>query len=173
MSVHLIIDGYNVIRRSAVLGSLDQQDIQWGRDALLDRLAAYKRIKSHKITVVFDGANSRAPSRHRDHFKGIRIRFSRGGETADTVIKRMVETEREKALVVSSDRDLVNHAVSKGAAAVSSPVFEEKVAMAEYMDSKGGGGEDDSGWIPTTKKKGPRRRRSKKERRSRVKIRKL
>ena len=173
MSIHIIIDGYNLIRQSDSLYTLDRQDIQLGRKSLLDTLAAYKRIKRHKITVVFDGANAPYFSQRKDQMKGIEIKFSRGGESADTVIKRMAAREREKALVVSSDLDVVNFATSKGAATISSHAFEEKIAMSAHMDTKRIENEDGGGWIPTTKKKGPGRRLSKKKRRDRVKIRKL
>ena len=106
MAVHIIIDGYNLIRQSAELSLLDRRDLQQGREALLELLAAYKKIKRHQITVVFDGTDAYSLYRQRDQTKGIKILFSRRGETADTVIKRMVEREREGALVVSSDRDV-------------------------------------------------------------------
>ena len=56
MSIHIIIDGYNLIRQSTTLSALDQQDIMLGREALVDTLAAYRKIKHHRITVVFDGS---------------------------------------------------------------------------------------------------------------------
>lgn len=173
MSIHIIIDGYNLIRQSNAFSTLDRRDIQLGREALLDVLAAYKKIKRHKITVVFDGMNAPAFSHHKDQIKGIKIRFSRRGESADTVIKRMVAREREKALIVSSDQDVVSFAAAKGASTLSSPAFEEKIAMSVYMDTKGIEKQDNGGWIPTTKKKGPSRRLSKKKRRNRVKTKKL
>jgi predicted RNA-binding protein with PIN domain len=173
MSIHIIIDGYNLIRQSYSLYTLDRQDIQLGRKSLLDTLSAYKRIKRHKITVVFDGANAPYFSQRKDQIKGVKIKFSRRGESADTVIKRMVAREKEKALVVSSDLDVVNFAASKGAATISSSSFEEKITMSAHMDNKWNENEDGEGWTPTTKKKGPSRRLSKKKRRNRVKIRKL
>lgn len=173
MSIHIIIDGYNLIRSSSSLSSLDQQDIQLGREALLDTLSAYKRIRPHKITVVFDGTNAPLFEQPQDQIKGIRIKYSRSGESADTVIKRMAVKEREKALIVSSDLDVVNFAASVGAATISSPAFEEKIIMATYMDKKGIENQEQGGWIPTTRKKGPSRRLSKRKRRNRVKIRKL
>ncbi|MCK5509332.1 MAG: NYN domain-containing protein, partial [Desulfobacterales bacterium] len=124
MSLHIIIDGYNLIRQSATLSDLDRQDIQLGREVLLNMLAAYKKIKRHKITVVFDGTNAPFISQLRDKIKGIEIKFSRIGELADTVIKRMALTEREKALVVSSDMEIVNAVASQGASTISSPMFE-------------------------------------------------
>ena len=173
MSIHIIIDGYNLIRQSDSFSDLDRRDIQLGREALLDTLAAYQRIKRHMITVVFDGTNAPPFSQHNNRVKGIEVKFSRSGESADSVIKRMANREREKALVVSSDLDIVNFAAAKGAATIRSPDFEEKIAMAVYMEAKGVESKDEGGWIPTTKKKGPKKRLSKRKRRNRIKIRKL
>jgi predicted RNA-binding protein with PIN domain len=173
MSIHIIIDGYNLIRQSNRLSVIDRRDIQSGREALLDTLAEYRKIKKHKITVVFDGTNAPSFSPRVEKLNGVKILFSRKGELADTVIKRMAATEREKALIVSSDLDIVNYAESQGSATISSPEFEGKVTMAVYIDTNGSVMEDKGGWVPTTRKKGPKRRLSKKKRRSRVKISKL
>jgi predicted RNA-binding protein with PIN domain len=173
MSIHIIIDGYNLIRQSTTLSRLDRQDIMLGRDALVDMLAAYRKIKPHRITVVFDGHHSPAFSQQRDQKKGIAIRFSRRGESADDLIKRMAIKEREKALVVSSDLEVANSAAAHGAATISAPLFEGKIGMAVQLDGLEIEAEDRAGWTPTTKKKGPSRRLSKKQRRNRMKIKKL
>ena len=173
MSIHIIIDGYNLIRQSAALSRLDEQDIMLGRDALVDMLAAYRKIKPHRITVVFDGHHSPVFSQTQDRRKGIAIRFSRRGESADNVIKQMAMKEREKALVVSSDEDVVNTAEAYGAATISSASFEDKMGLAGQIDGLEITDEDLRGWEPTTKKKGPPRRLSKKQRRNRIKIKKL
>jgi predicted RNA-binding protein with PIN domain len=173
MPIHIIIDGYNLIRQSNSLSRFDHQDIQLGRESLLDELAAYRQIKRHRITVVFDGTNASPLSSHKEQIKGVRVKFSRSGESADAVIKRMASHEREKALIVSSDLEVVNFASSKGAATISSHLFEEKLKMAAYANSKGVESEDEDGWVPTTRKKGPSRRLSKKKRRDRIKIKKL
>jgi predicted RNA-binding protein with PIN domain len=102
MSLHIIIDGYNLIRQSDTFRFLDRQSMQRGREALVNVLAAYKKIKSHTITVVFDGAQAPPLAPQSDRVKGIIIEFSRNGESADTVIKRLARKERQKALVVSS-----------------------------------------------------------------------
>ena len=173
MSIHIIIDGYNLIRQSDSLSRLDDRDIQLGREAVLDRLSTYRRNKHHRITVVFDGANAPPFSQRSGRIKGIEVKFSRTGETADAVIKRMADHERERALVVSSDLEVIRFAASKGAATISSPEFEEKIKMTEYVIDKKMESEDKDAWIPSTKKKGPRKRLSKKKRRDRIKIRKL
>ena len=174
MAIHIIIDGYNLIRQSDTLHILDQQDIQTGRDALIDLLAAYKKLKPHKITVVFDGANAPLLSNRNDSVKGIEIIFSGQGETADTVIKKIASSKKEKVLIVSSDKEIIDFASSQGASTIGSTEFEEKMRMAEYMMIKGlDEDQDENGWMPTTKKKGPKRRLSKKERRNRIKVNKL
>ncbi|MEE4113627.1 MAG: NYN domain-containing protein [Desulfobacteraceae bacterium] len=173
MAIHLIIDGYNLIRQSPELAGMDRQDLQLGRDALVDMLAAYKKLKPHKITVVFDGAAEPSLYGSRDQIKGIAIRFSQGGESADDVIRRMVRREKAKALVVSSDREVVTSAESAGATALGSAAFEEKIAMARYLAIKGGEESASTGWVPTTRKKGPSRRLPKRKRRSRTRIEKL
>jgi uncharacterized protein len=174
MSLHIAIDGYNLIRQSRQFSALDQRDLQSGREALVDALAAYKKIKHLAITVVFDGAAAPAGMVRRDMVKGIELRYSRPGELADAVIKRMAAREKQKLLVVSSDNEVVNFAQSMGAAIISAPEFEQRLAMAHFMDHEDmetveGG----SGWQPTTKKKGPSRRPPKKRRKMAKRISKL
>lgn len=173
MSLHIIIDGYNLIRQSASLSRLDQQDILLGREALVDLLSTYRKIKPHPITVVFDGQQSPSFALQRHRQKGISVRFSPPGRSADDVIKRMACREPEKALVVSSDREIVEFAASCGAATIGAQQFEAKIEMAVQLDGDNGETADYSGWKPSTKKKGPARRLSKKQRRNRRKIKKL
>jgi len=173
MSIHIIIDGYNLIRQSKSLSILDLQDIQLGRDSLVDMLAAYKKVKSHRITVVFDGTTAPLFSQQRNRHKGISIIFSHKGESADTVIKKMARKERQKALVVSSDQDIVQSAAASGAATVSANDFENKLTLSMHMDGLQSDRDDYNGWRPTTKKKGPGRRLSKRQRINSTKIRKL
>ncbi len=175
MSLHILIDGYNLIRQSEGLAAMERASLQEGREALLERLASYRRIKHHPITVVFDGTHAHDPLQGRTRYKGINVIFSRPGELADTVIKRLVTRERERAVVVSSDKEIADFAVLKGAVTMDSVAFENKMEWATQVDptpadfSQG----DLPGWIPTTKKKGPSRRPPKQKRRSRSRTRKL
>ena len=158
MALHIIIDGYNLIRQSKHLRLLDRQDIARGRDALIARLAAYRKFKPHLITVVFDGSEACELCAPRDRAKGIHIIFSRGGETADGVIVRMARREREKALVVSSDSALARAAEACGATALESPEFEARMMMAEAMAGADGSDEETSARRLSTRKKGEGRR---------------
>lgn len=177
MPIHVIIDGYNFIRQSADLRELDRQALEWGRDALIENLSEYKRIKRHKVTLVFDGsARYYFPESH-SSWRGVGIKFSRHGETADSLIKKMACHEKEKAVVVSSDREVVRFAAAQGAATMESGAFEEKLIMAGHMKS----GQPGEGKEPgssakqgkTTKKRGPSRKLPKSQRRIRKKTGKL
>lgn len=175
MSLHIVIDGYNLIRQSLTFSVIERRSLEEGRDALLECIASYKRFKHHPITVVFDGADADTHMERRTRRRGIHILFSRPGESADSVIKRIVIRERERSVVVTSDREIADFAAKHGAATIESIEFENKMKMAvhpdmnqaDFSDREGGG------WTPTTRKKGPSHRRSKRERKSHARTRKL
>ncbi len=175
MPVHIVIDGYNLIRCSPALAPIDRKDLELGRDALVQRLAAYKRLKGHQITVVFDGAAGYFGFEKSYTEKGIKIRFSRPGETADAVIRQIASREKSKVLVVSSDRAVTDFSASQGAATISAAGFEQKLEMAAFMEVKGADASEKAGEerVLTTKKKGPGKRLSKKNRKNQKKLLKL
>jgi predicted RNA-binding protein with PIN domain len=174
MSLHIVVDGYNFIRRSRRLNDLDRQDILLGREALQDMLSAYKKARRHRITVVFDGRNALPGAERRGPVKGIQIIFSRNGRSADDVIKKIASQEREKALIVSSDNDVFDFCTSQGAAAIRSEDFESSLYQTVFSTGRGEKkrvAEDER--KAGTKKKGPAKRLSKKERRRGLKVDKL
>lgn len=173
MTIHIIIDGYNLIRRSPELSRLDRQDIASGREALVARLAAYRKLKPHRITVVFDGAQAPAFAAARNQVKGVEIVFSRDGQPADAVIVRMARQEREKAVVVSSDAVVARAAESCGAATLDSPAFEARVAMAVALEDADGLEEERAARRISTRKKGAGKRLPKRMRQHQSKTAKL
>jgi predicted RNA-binding protein with PIN domain len=176
MPVHLLIDGYNLLRHSPSFRDQNQVALELGRDALLERLRQYKRIRGHRITVVFDAASKPRLATEEIREKGIRIIYSGQGEIADAVIKRICRRVGSKLLVVTSDLELAAYAERHGAVTMASEDFEAKLEMALYLESSGGEQEDENdGWHPGkgTKKKGPARRLSKKEKKRRQRWRKL
>lgn len=173
MAVHLIIDGYNLIRQTPELAREERIDLQNGREALLQWLAAYRHYKPHPITVVFDGWWQGDWQGGRDHFQGIEVIYSRQGEKADEVIKRLARREGPRALIISSDRELQTYAAQVGATAISAREFSRRLEAALIMAA----GEDD--WDLEDEgyrgpgKKGPARRLPKKLRQWRRRSRKI
>lgn len=107
--VHLIVDGYNVSKSAWNDSPLDRQ-----RTRLVSELAGVAARTSAEVSVVFDGAEvaSSAPSA-----RGVRVRFSPSGVTADDVIARLVSAEPtgRPVVVVSSDAEVAAHARREGA----------------------------------------------------------
>ncbi len=175
MSLHIVIDGYNVIRQSPTLRAIERRSLEEGREALLQRLVSYKKTKHHPMTVVFDGADADCLMEAVTQWKGIHVLFSRQGESADTVIKSIVTREQERVVVVTSDREIAGFAAKHGATPIDSMEFENKMRLATYpdMNQTDFAEEEERGWTPTTRKKGPSRRISKREHRRRIRASKL
>ncbi len=165
-----------MIRHSSWLGRLDRQDISLGRDALIRALVEYKECKKHEITVVFDGMAIPCMYRQLDRVNGVEIAFSKRNQTADQFICRMVKKEKQRALVVTCDREIITFAESYGASVISSIHFEEKVVRA--IDDHGSTKSYNTNRVPPdskfmTRKKGPSRRLPKNKRRQRIRMEKL
>jgi predicted RNA-binding protein with PIN domain len=107
---HLVVDGYNVTKRGFAEMSLEQQ-----RKRLITGLGGIAAQTGDEITCVFDGAERvhglpPAP-------RGVRVLFSRKGETADELIRRLVRAEPtgRPVVVISSDREVADGVRRHGA----------------------------------------------------------
>jgi predicted RNA-binding protein with PIN domain len=160
--MHLIVDGYNLIRRWPELAMLDRADLELGREALLRELQAYRRARHHQITVVFDGRERGGKSEGTERAGGVGVRFSRQGETADAVIARLAAEAGEGAVVVSSDREVQAAARRYGAAPLAADDFMARLEQSRVAAVKGGEEEEER---PVKSGKGAARRLPKKERR--------
>ena len=63
--MHILIDGYNLIRQSINLRRFERQSLEAGRKALIAWLSEYRNRKDHRITVVFDSWESGQPQEER------------------------------------------------------------------------------------------------------------
>ena len=113
---HLLVDGYNVTKLAWPTMPLDGQ-----RARLLRELAPLAARSGAEVTVVFDGADlahrpAVAPPR------GVRVRFSPAGVTADDVLLELVRAEPagRPVMVVSSDVEVASGATGSGARAIPS-----------------------------------------------------
>jgi len=179
-TMHIIIDGYNLIRQSDSLRRVERLSLEAGRDELIRRVAAYRRSRGHRVTVVFDGWMT-GPAREERHRRdSVHIIYSGRGETADEVIGRMARAERGREIVVvSSDREVAEGAMKAGGVAISSPEFERRMGDGEtavvprgdeiYEEQE----DEDLAPRPGTAKKGSARKRSKRERQARRSLGKL
>ena len=125
MATHLIIDGYNLL---GIRGGL-RGDVEARREALIRDLAGYRHRKGHPVTVVFDGWRSGHPVERAEWREGVEVVFSKQGEQADAVVKRLAEKYGSDCAVVSSDHEIVNFARAHGSAVLTAGEFETKLHL--------------------------------------------
>lgn len=113
----ILIDGYNLIGTA-------HADLQAERNGLVSHLAAYHKTKGHDITVVFDGWRSGSHREETTTIAGVKIIYSRLGDKADLVIKRIIDAADRELIVITSDRDIMLHAWAHGCVPVQSHIFE-------------------------------------------------
>jgi predicted RNA-binding protein with PIN domain len=122
---HLVVDGYNVTKRGFGEMSLEQQ-----RNRLVGGLGGIAAQTGAEVTVVFDGAERvhglpPAP-------RGVRVLFSRKGETADELIRRLVRAEPagRAVVVISSDREVADGVRRHGAYPLAADALLRRLARA-------------------------------------------
>lgn len=173
--MHIVIDGYNLIRQSSRLRPLERRGLEAAREALIDLLIRFRRVRGHRITVIFDGQGGFEPAGSRVRRGSVEVVFSSAGMKADELIKEMTTKGDEDFLVVTSDGDIIHYVSARGGGTVSSTAFEEQL----YRVIEGGdldrrdSNEDQEEQRPPRTKKGPARRLGRKERRNMSLLRKL
>ncbi len=131
---HIIVDGYNIIRRIPHFLSAERKGLESGRYALLLALEEYAAAFGYRVTVVFDAGGRPlhldAAVPRAEKFAGIDIIFSARGESADTAIEKLLAEIRnaksdglvpfdEAQVVVSDDLAIRDVAIEHGAFARS------------------------------------------------------
>lgn len=172
----IIVDGYNLIRQSDFLRCHEKQSLKSGRQALIINLSEYKRKKGHNIIVVFDGWENGSAQEERDRQGNINIIYSRRGEKADDVIKRLADKSPEEIIVISSDREIASYVTRCGKTAVSSIEFATLMRKAIIESSLGEFAvKKEADGVPShnSPKKGPAKRLPRAKRYKQTKIKKL
>jgi len=123
-----LIDGNNLI---GYLPSLEIRSDE-SRHELISRLLVFQKVKNTRVVVVFDGPPD--PDLTEEDFKGIPffIHYPDFGQNADSVIKKIIskETDLRRFFVVSSDREILFFAKSKGAKTLNCPEFNKQLKKA-------------------------------------------
>jgi hypothetical protein len=174
--MHLIVDGYNLIRQSGPLRHFEKISLEAGRRELIRRLSLYRKTRGHRITVVFDGWETGSSHEERDREGGIEILYSRRGEKADEVIKRMAGKSQDQTIVVTSDREIAFFVKQYGVATIPVSSFEAKLftaASPELHPDREERTDSEERTHAGTKKKGPSKRLSRREKTALARFKKL
>ncbi|WP_328995164.1 NYN domain-containing protein [Kribbella sp. NBC_01245] len=122
--VHLVVDGYNVTKTAWPSAPLHSQ-----RQRLVTALGALVAQRRIEVTAVFDGATLSGPVQLNPP-RGVRVRFSPAGVTADEVIRQLVRAEPagRPVVVVSSDREVADSIIAMGARALAASTLTARLA---------------------------------------------
>ena len=108
------VDGYNVVHRNPDLARLAERSLELARTVLVNLLNASRDLQMDDVTVVFDGGKGGLSHQTAERHGRVRIVFSRLGETADDVIKRLVASTAGEVRVITDDRDIREHTALHG-----------------------------------------------------------
>ena len=148
----LVVDGYNVVHGTPRYAALIDEHAGAGaladvahlsrdpsghdpfdraREALVADVAAYAQ-GSYEPVVVFDAAGNLSSERPNWSTAGVRVVFSRTGESADTVIERLVTEARHAerdVLLVTSDNTIRYTVGGIPVTTVSSALLAQNMSM--------------------------------------------
>ena len=136
--MHVIVDAYNLIMTSAEYGAVKGGRMQGAREGLVRDIVRYKKVRGHKVTLVFDATGAGGIERTVDKKEGVNVIFTKRDETADDVIIEMVERgSGGERVVVTSDVAVLRGAKRRGAAVITSEGFIRKMETALSQDDTG------------------------------------
>ncbi|OGP92213.1 MAG: hypothetical protein A2157_00350, partial [Deltaproteobacteria bacterium RBG_16_47_11] len=135
----------------------------WERERLIQKLSEYRKARPCEMILVFDGWQGGWAMEQKERKRGIDLIFSKVGEKADEVIKRLIRERGSGAMVVTSDREISRFAEKISVPVIPSEQFQERMERAAFHHEKEIKVEDEED--ERRIKKGPSRRLSKKEKR--------
>ena len=101
----IIVDGYNFIFNYYKAKKISSDDLAYLRDRLISDLSQYKNYKGCGMIVVFDAKKGQGTGQSREISEQIEVIYSRSGETADTIVEKLVHAKPDfqNVYVITSD----------------------------------------------------------------------
>lgn len=132
----LIIDGYSLIHRDPELKRVVREDLRRAREMLIEKVSRTATGMADHVTIVFDGQQNSGVDN--DGFRSIEILYSSSGQTADTVIERLVHQARNPAtwMVVTNDRRERETVMATGVQTMSCAVFLEESSRMQQQHAQ-------------------------------------
>jgi len=114
----ILIDGYNVLKAVEPGQYIEAYE----RDQFIQELAGYAKRKDHRLLLIFDGGIS--SMKETQKLGAVRVIYVGHGHTADDFIMRYLDEHRQQQiLLVSNDRELVDHARGYGMPHIGAMTF--------------------------------------------------
>jgi predicted RNA-binding protein with PIN domain len=114
MEDFLIIDGYNVINNWEELKKLRDESFEHARDKLVSMVANYAGFYGIEAMIVFDAHLVKGGVEKQELVNGVKVIYSKEGETADMVIERTISSLSRKGIVCVVTSDWIEQQLTLG-----------------------------------------------------------
>lgn len=130
---YLLIDGYNIIFAWESLKNLAKDNLDAARNALTERIAAYKVLRRCEIILVFDAYKVKGGVGDIEKVNGITVVYTKEAQTADSYIEKAAkELSKDYKVTVATSDGLEQLIIfGSGAFRMTARQLEEDVISAE------------------------------------------
>ena len=130
---YVLIDGYNIIFAWDDLRAAAEIDLDFARTRLIDRVCAYKAMRSCEVILVFDAYKVKGNHGSVEKVNNINVVYTKEAETADAYIERVTHELGKNYDVRVATSDYMEQIIILGGGAlrISAKEFEEEVKLAE------------------------------------------
>ena len=130
MSEIYFVDGYNLLHFASEWKDLARDDLEAAREALVDAIGKWCDASGGRAKIVFDGRGRRTEaSELAEHLPHVEVLYSSRHLSADAIIERAVyeAPERDRVVVVSADRGILDLCRGMGAMSMRPEYFLESL----------------------------------------------
>ncbi len=92
----MLVDGYNVLNAWPELAELAGEDLEHARERLISCLSEFGALSGLSVWVVFDAHNVKGGVEREEEREGVRVIYTKEGETADQWIERFAARHRSE-----------------------------------------------------------------------------
>jgi hypothetical protein len=135
MKNYLIVDGYNIIYAWPELEKIKNASLESARNRLIEILVNHAALSDERVFIVFDAYKVKEDSQRRELINDkITVFYTQEGETADTLIEKLVgQLTREEATVavVTSDYNIQHIIFGQGASRLTPRELRARVKQAQ------------------------------------------
>lgn len=133
----LVVDGYNIINHWSRLKELMDHRLEDARDALVDLMQGYGRLKNLEVVVVFDAYNN-GEMIQEEVVHGVRLVYTKKNQTADSYIEKFIHDLHplHEVTVATSDYMLQKMILASGGIRISARELEKEVEFALRSNMK-------------------------------------
>lgn len=134
---YLVVDGYNIINYWEPLKKLKDYRLEDARDALVDLMQGYGKLKNLSVIIVFDAYNNEEMARE-EEVGGIKVVYSGKNQTADSYIEKFIYELHplHEVTVATSDFMLQKMILAGGGIRISARELEKEVEFALRSNMK-------------------------------------